>query len=83
MPRIKKHGVQHPILQVVYCASSPSEELSLETRNVVDAAGPVAVCRALQDVQLIQSRKTGDKVLDKGQRTATPAKLTIDKYVVT
>ena len=52
-------------------------------RIVIDAAGPVAVCRALQDVQLIQSRKTGDKVLDKGQRTATPTKLTIDKYVVT
>ena len=83
MPRIRKHAVQHPILQVVYCASSSSEELFLETRIGVDAAGPVAVCRALQDVRLIQSRKTGDEVPDKGQRTATPTKLTIDKYVVT
>ena len=48
----------------------------METRIGVDAAGPVAVCRALQDVRLIQSRKTGDEVPDKGQRTATPAKLT-------
>lgn len=60
--------------KVVYCASLPGEDVDLQVRLAVDAAGPRAVCRAMQDIRLSQKQSEPHVAL------ATPAKITVAKF---